>query len=90
MKINLPEFLLIAKKPAHRTRHRERGSAVLVVLILLSVMLIYVKANLKVLSQLKSELRLIEKRQLEKFASPPSASLSTTNAVGAEQEKRAP
>ena len=90
MNIHLPEPPRLGNRPARRPRHRERGSAVFVVFVLLSIMLIYVSANLKLLSQLQSELRLIEKRQLEKFASPPSASLSTTNAVGAEQEKRAP
>ena len=103
MKINLPEPPRLGKRPARRTRHRERGSAVFIVFVLLSIMLIYVNANLKLLSQLKAELKLIERRQLEKFESPPSGSLSTTNAtrqpsaakllvptnaIGAEPEKR--
>jgi hypothetical protein len=62
-------------------RRREHGSAVLVVLVVLSIMLIYVNANLTLLSQLRSELKLIEQRQLEKFVRPPSVSLSTNSAT---------
>jgi hypothetical protein len=48
-------------------RRKERGSALLVVFILLSLMVGMVMANLQTLRQLHLEMRLIEKRQLKKF-----------------------
>jgi len=54
--------------PFHRTRpSQQRGSALMVVVVVLSILLIYVVANSVVLSNLKAELRAIEKRQETKF-----------------------
>jgi hypothetical protein len=55
-----------------RRRH-ERGSAVLVVFILVTLMVAITIANAKALHVLQQEIRLIEKRQLRKFAVQPSA-----------------
>jgi hypothetical protein len=54
-----------------RRRGRERGSAALVVFILLSLMVGLVLANAQALHHLKQELRLIEKRQLKKYEMSP-------------------
>lgn len=45
---------------------RKNGSAVIVLLALLSLMVLFVFANLKTLSYLSRELKLVEKRQLER------------------------
>jgi len=81
MKVSLPEPQCLGNRPACRRRPRQRGSAVLIVLILLSMMLIYVNANLKLLWQVDRELKLIEKRQLLKFENPGPTSLEGTNAI---------
>jgi hypothetical protein len=44
-----------------------RGSATLVVFILLTIMVALIAANTRTLHHLKGELRLIEQRQLKKF-----------------------
>jgi len=48
-------------------KKRERGSAILVVLVFLGIMTTLVICNSVILRQLRQELNLIEKRQLEKF-----------------------
>jgi hypothetical protein len=50
-------------------RHRsdQRGSAVLIFLILLSVMLVLVAANGRTLNSLKREIRLIEQSQVRRL-----------------------
>jgi hypothetical protein len=64
-------------------RSRQAGSAVVVILLLLAIMLIYITANLKALHSLKRELKLIETRQVQHWtrlnALPAPASLTQTN-----------
>lgn len=62
-----------------RIRHssQPRGSAVVVMLVIIAILGIFVVANAKRLHQLKRELKIVERRQLEKFLPPPS----TTNVV---------
>ena len=62
----------------------ERGSATLVVFILLTIMVTLVVANSVTLHRLRGELRLIERVQLKKYGTnaPP--------ALGAQSERRAP
>ncbi len=52
---------------------RQAGSAVLIVFMLLAVMGVFIVVNNRILYSLKQELKLIEQKQLRKFA--------TTNAV---------
>jgi len=47
-------------------KRRESGSALLVVLILISVMTVYLVANVISLNVLKTEIQLIEKQQLKR------------------------
>jgi len=54
-----------------------RGSAVVVMLVIIAMLSIFVVANAKRLHQLKRELNIVERRQLEKFHPPPD----TTNIV---------
>ena len=60
-------------------RHSQntRGSAVVVMLVILAILGIFVVANAKRLHQLSQELKIVERRQLEKFRRPTV----TTNIV---------
>lgn len=78
---------------ATRPQRHERGSAVLVVLILLSLMIGLVFANTQALNHLHKEMRLIEKRQLKKFESKPAGDphpSSVSQPVGATANSKAP
>ena len=55
-----------------RLRARQRGSAVLVLIVLLGLMLIFIGANLKSLHIMSRELKLIEKRQVQRLQSVPA------------------
>lgn len=66
-----------------RRRVGERGSAVLLVLALLSVMLLLVSSDARVLSHLKQEIRLLDQRQQRRFESPQRGAPASTNAVPA-------
>ncbi len=48
---------------AHTPRPRQSGSAVIVVLALLTILLIYVAGNIRTLNSLGRELRLLEHQQ---------------------------
>ena len=70
----------------HSPRHRGRrsGSAVIVIMALLAIILIYVAANLRTLYILGAELRLLERRQVQRLQgvppvtnAPPAASAGT-------------
>ena len=67
-----------------RARGPERGSATLVVFILLIIVLAFIAANSVTLHHLSRELRLIEREQLKKYGTnaPP--------ALRAQRERRAP
>lgn len=66
-----------------RTR-RNAGSATIVMLVLLSILLIFVLANLKTLGFLKRELNLVERSQTQRLQaearSPSTAPLSPSAA----------
>lgn len=48
---------------ASRSRRHETGSAVIIVLALLTILLIYVAGNIRTLNSLGRELRLLERQQ---------------------------
>ena len=50
----------------------ERGSATILVLALVAIMMVFLTANQRVLHSLKREVRLIEQQQLKKFQPPPA------------------
>jgi hypothetical protein len=50
------------------TRPLERGMAVLVLIVLLSIILLYVAANVRTLYHLGRELKLIEQRQIQRLS----------------------
>jgi hypothetical protein len=53
----------------HSSHSAERGSAVLVILVMLSIMVTFAIANSRTTYHLKRELQLIEKRQLKRHES---------------------
>ena len=57
---------------SHPTRRGERGSATVLVLALVAMMMAFLTANQLVLHNLKRELRIVEQKQLKKFQ-PPAA-----------------
>jgi len=70
-----------------RRCRRQRGSAVLIFLTLLSIMLVLVAANGRTLNSLKREIRLIEQRQVRHWQLPPT---NATNAVTTRPQTTAP
>jgi hypothetical protein len=58
---------------APSSRPGERGSAVIVVLALLVIMLLYIAGNLQALRSLDREVRLIERQQIQRVQTPPAA-----------------
>ncbi len=65
-----------------RPARRQDGVAVIVMLVLLSLILIYIIANVRSLNQLHRELNLTEQRQVHRLnaTQPAAISLDKTNA----------
>jgi hypothetical protein len=49
------------------TRHDERGFMTIALLAILSLMLVYVTANIQTLNILKQEIKIIEKKQIQRL-----------------------
>lgn len=69
---------------ASRRNGRQRGSAVIIIMALIALILVYVAANVRTLSNLGRELRLLERQQTmrlkhlaPKTNAPPAVSLTT-------------
>ena len=73
--MNLP-FTSAFRPAAAEPRRREQGMAVIVVMALVSILLIYVACNIRTLSHLGHELKLLEQRQVRRL----EQSARTTNA----------
>ncbi len=54
------------------SRRRERGTALVVVLLYLAIVFVYIVSNARTLHCLGRELRLIEHRQIRRLAAPPA------------------
>ena len=65
--------LIFTAPPLWHRRLRERGSATVLVLALVGVMVIYVNNNQATLAALQRDLRHVEQQQLKKFQAPPKA-----------------
>jgi hypothetical protein len=65
--------LHVSRFTFHVSRHprRQSGSAVIVVMALLAIILIYVVGNLKTLANLGRELRLLERKQIRRLQKVP-------------------
>ncbi len=77
-----PPSVRAARTSRHRAL-RQRGSAVIAVLALLSIMVVLVGINARVLSQLKQEIRLLDQRQQERFEPKEKPAPAATNALPA-------
>ena len=67
--------------PKRNRRHDQGGFLVIALLAIITIMLIYIAANLHVLAALKRDIRLVEQKQVQRLnKSFPSA---TTNAAPA-------
>ena len=70
-----------------RCRRRQSGSAVIVVMALLAIILVYVAGNLRTLNNLGRELKLVERQQTRRLqrasqtTNAPPAITVATNAV---------
>lgn len=72
-------------------RRDERGAvAVVVIITILAVLMIYSAANVRVLAQLQSELKLLEQRQTQRLAKGAAlrAAASGTRTVSATERER--
>jgi hypothetical protein len=85
--MNLPSFTA-SRFTFHVSRHprRQSGSAVIVVIALLAIILIYVAGNLRTLTHLGRELKLLERQQIRRIQgasprtnSPPAITISTNS-----------
>ena len=73
MKISTPNQFRRGHRPA--ARRGERGFLVIALLAIVAIMLIYVNVNIRLLGNLKRELKLVEQQQiqrLEKIGAEPS------------------
>lgn len=68
--------------PASKSLQRS-GSAVLILLVLLSLMAILTTSNHTTLRQMRKELDLMELQQIKKFVPPPSPLPVQTNSIPA-------
>jgi len=55
------------KIPVSSPQRRQNGVAIVVILALLSIMLLYITANVRSLHHLGRELRLLEQRQIQRL-----------------------
>jgi hypothetical protein len=62
-----------------RRRRGQNGSAMIVVLALLALLLIYVLANIRTLSSLGRELKLLDQRQTQRLRNSPHPAHAVTN-----------
>ena len=67
--------------PVPNGSRRNHGSAVVVMIVLLSLMLIFVFANLKTLHFMSRELKLIEKRQVQRWSATVRAAAPSTGSL---------
>ena len=69
---------------ASRPRRRQSGSAVIVVMALLTIIMVYIASNLRTINSLGRELKLLERQQIRRLQAatqttdtPPAATIST-------------
>jgi hypothetical protein len=66
---------------SERARRDERGFMVIAMMVILSMMLIYVAASVRSLSQLRQDLKLVEQKQVQRLQSPTPTSTRTNAAA---------
>ena len=53
--------------PHHNRRRNQSGFLVIALLAIITIMLIYIAANLRVLAALKQDIRLVEQKQVQRL-----------------------
>jgi hypothetical protein len=72
------------------TARDERGFLMIALLTIVSIMLIYVAANVRVLGNLKRELKQVEQKQIQRLEKLGAQPLQLTNAITAVSGTDAP
>jgi len=68
--------------PLNRNRrHGQRGFLVIALLAIITIMLIYIAANLHVLAALKHDIRLVEQKQVQRLTKSFPTTAAFTNAA---------
>lgn len=68
--------------PQPLRRHRQRGFFLIIVLLaLVTLMLIYITANLRILAALKRDIRILEQKQVQRLEKASPSALVFTNAL---------
>ena len=62
-------------------RHGERGFLVIALLAIVAIMLIYVNVNVRLLGNLKRELKLVEQQQIQRLEKVGAQPLRLTNTL---------
>jgi hypothetical protein len=86
--MNLPSFHASrSKRHVSRPSRRRSGSAVIVIIAILAILLIYMAGNLRALANLGRELRLVERQQTRRLranapkTNSPPVIIINTNAI---------
>ena len=79
MKISAHNQNARSRHPA--ARHGERGFLVIALLAIVAIMLIYVNVNVRLLGNLKRELKLVEQRQVQRLEKIGAEPLRLTNTL---------
>lgn len=75
---------------APSSQRRQSGVAIVVILAMLSIMLVYVTANLRSLHHLGRELKLLEQRQIQRLNSRSLATNTVPQATTSKPEGEKP
>lgn len=73
----------------HGARRGERGFLVIALLAIVAIMLIYVNINVRLLGNLKRELKLVEQQQIQRLEKIGAEPTRLTNAVATATADRA-
>ena len=75
-----PEF---GTKAGYASRPRERGMAVISILVLVAIVLIYMAANIRTLNTIDGELKLVERQQTHRLKTLSRAAKTATAPIAA-------
>ena len=64
-----------------RKRGNERGFMVIALLAILALMMVYVMASARILASLKTEIKMVEKKQVRRLSPPPLATNKTVSPI---------
>ena len=64
------EFSILHSPKAFSILHSQQGMAVIVLMVLISIIFLYITVNARTLQHLSRELKIIERRQLQRLSPP--------------------